>query len=299
MKLPTEPGIYPGLSRQDYDLIDRVNATGLLEMKRSAFHYRQYVAKKVKPPTDPMRVGSATHVYTLEPERARRTYVIWDGAKRQGKEWDKFEAKAKENGCEILTEKQYETVQKISTAALASEHAAKYLRGGLAEVTILFRYTQEAVGGVPGFSIDCKARLDFGSDDQDCVVDLKTSRDASPAKFARSSFELGYHLRAAFYVDALALATGRPPKPYRVVAVENQEPYAVQVFRVPELILAKGRDEYRGLLQRLADCRRENRWPCYGDGELDLELPPWEQRALDEDADNMDIEFEEEVHAHG
>ncbi len=289
MKLPTEPGLYPELSREDYDRLERTNMSTLLELKKSAFRYRRKLtAEHIE--TDPMRVGSATHVAALEPERFRSKWAVWDGGSRRGKEWEKF--KAQHEGLGILTADQYEEVQNIAKAVLSDEHAAKYLRGGMAEVTALWE--------VDG--IKCKGRPDLSSHEADVMVDLKTTRDASPTAFAKACWNLSYHTRAAFYVDGEALATGRPPKRYVIVAVENQEPYAVQVYRLPEHILEVGREEYRTLLERLAWCRKENRWPGYADGELELELPAWAATTAnndDDDVSGMGLELDHTAAAQG
>jgi hypothetical protein len=216
-----------------------------------------------------MRVGRATHVATLEPERFRSQWAVWDGGARRGKEWEKFERQAHADGLDVLTADQFETVQAISKAALSDEYAARYLRGGSAEVTLLWA---DSDSGIP-----CKARPDFAAKDVGALVDLKSTRDASPEAFARACWNLSYAEQAAFYVDGYEAATG-VRLPYVIVAVENCAPYIVQVYRLPNAVLDIGRATYRGHLERLALCRRTGRWPGYGDGELDLELPRWVAR---------------------
>ncbi len=92
--------------------------------------------------------------------------------------------------------------------------------------------------------------------------------------FGRAALNFEYHAQAAFYVDAVEAATGRR-LPYIIVAAELSPPCIVQVYRLPEYVLAAGRDHYRSLLSRLSECRREDRWGGYSDEEIDLELPRW------------------------
>lgn len=268
-------GVYRGMGREEYERIDRCNWSRLKYLRRSPAHYR---AAHTAPDedTDAKRVGRATHVAVLEPERFRASYAVWDGGRRYGKEWDKFREK---NGhLEILTEEQYQTVTAIAEAVLSHEHAAKHLRGGSAEVTILWTD--------PGTGIECKGRLDLL---QRAITDLKTCRDASPEAFARQAWNLSYSAQAAMYVDGFAAASGTGELlPYMMVAVESTAPHVVQPYRVPEHVLEAGRGVYRHLLERLAECRKENRWPGYADGELDLELPRWAQAQNDED-DSMGL----------
>lgn len=265
MKTPTETGVFEQVPRIIYDRIERTNWSRLKYLKRSPAHFRA-AGLEQDDDTDAKRVGRATHVAVLEPERFRAGWAVWDGGRRYGKEWDKF--CAANEGLEILTEEQFQQVTAIATAARGDEHAAKYLRNGSAEVTALWTHTTP---GVNGFAIDCKARLDFTTS---AIVDLKTSKDVSPEGFARTSWNYDYQGQAAFYVDGYEAATGKR-LPYVIVAVESQAPFIVQVYRVPEHVLAIGRDQYRSYLERLAFCRRTNRWPGYAEGELELGLPGW------------------------
>lgn len=278
-------GIHFGVSREEYDRLGRVNWSNLKLMAKSPAHYRFNQLKK-RAGTDAMKVGRATHVAVFEPEAFASTCVLWDGGTRRGKEWDKF--KAAHEGREILTEVEHEKCVAIGAAVRADATAAQYLAGGKSELTILWTHTVPAVGQLPGYSIDAKARVDFAAD-VGALVDLKTTRDASPEGFGRDSWRLGYHAQAAIYSDAYFAVTGRR-LPYVLVAVESEAPYAVQTYRVPDIALELGREHYRGLMDRLALCRSENRWPAYGDGEMELNLPRWAMPFdEDEDVTGMDL----------
>lgn len=263
MTLPNEDGVYPGLDREAYDRIARVNWSTLKHMQRSPFHYRSATQRQFKD-TDPMRIGRATHAYSLEPETFLARWAVWEGKRRDGKEWEGFLAKAA--GLEVLTAKQYQQVKDMASAALTSEHAGRYLRGGATEVTVL--WTHKATG------VQCKSRLDHAATAVRAIVDLKTTADASPAGFARLSWNLDYRGQAAFYDDAWEAVTGER-HPYIIVAVESAAPHAVQAYSLPEHVLAPGRAMYQGLLERLVVCRKENWWPAYAAGVLELETPPW------------------------
>lgn len=282
MKLPTEPGIYDGIAFEDYQRIDAVNWSTLKMMKKSPLHYR-HAMREQAPDTDPMRLGRATHVAALEPERFARSWVKWDGGRRASKEWDKFEALAVSKGCGILTEDQWDTAQAIANAATLDEHAARYLRGGRAEVTMIWK--DEATG------ILCKGRPDFGSAGSGALADLKTTRDASPEGFARLAWNLDYMGQASFYRDGRKALTGEAG-PYAIVAVESTKPHAVQVFLMSEEMLDAGRDLYRGHLERLAWCRKEGRWPAYADGPLELGFPRWARPNGDEEEDLSGLDLE-------
>ena len=227
-----------------------------------------------------MVIGRATHVLTLEPERFFSTYAVWDGPRRAGPDWEKFKKKC--DGLEILREDDYHLAKAMAAAARNDERCGPLLRGGSAEVTML--WTDPSTG------IECKGRIDFATD-AGAIIDLKTTKDASREAFEMDSWKLEYHTRASFYVDGHAAANGGHLLPYIVVAVEKKPPHVVQAYVLPDLMLDMGRDTYRPWLTRLAQCRKESRWPGYADGPLELRPPRWMRSEAD--ASGIGLVFDE------
>lgn len=282
-------GIHFDINREQYDAIRRVNWSSLKVMDRSAAHFRhsQLVGQE---DTDARKMGRVTHLATFEPETFAATCVVWDGGIRRGKDWDKF--KAKHEGREILTESEHAQCVAIAAAVRADAPAAKYLAGGKAEATVLWTHTVKPVGDLPGYSIDCKARIDFAAD-VGALVDLKTTRDARPEKFRDQAWRLLYHAQAAIYQDAYFAVTGRR-LPYVLVAVESEAPHLVTVRPVGSVLLERGREKYRELMDKLAVCRAENRWEGYAVGEMELDTPPWAEPKDEEDSTGLGLVFGEE-----
>lgn len=266
----TKDGIYPRMTREQYDtLVERENWSRLKVLGRSPAHYRHALLEP-REDTSALRNGRANHVAVFEPERFASLVAVWDGGRRQSKAWDAFsDANA---GKDILTQAEYEQLVGMQRAVRQHPVASQYLRRGQAEVSVLWTHVTESVVGLPGLAMQCKSRLDYLA--PEWILDLKTCRDASPMAFGRAAFNLEYHAQAAFYVDAVAAATGKR-LPYIIVAAELTPPCVVQVYRLPEYVLEAGRDRYRSLLYRLAECRREDRWDGYSGEEIELELPRW------------------------
>jgi hypothetical protein len=273
-------GIYPDMTRAQYDaLTDRENWSRLKNMGRSPAHYRHALLEP-REDTSALRNGRANHVAVFEPEKFANLVAVWDGGRRQGKTWDAFlEANA---GKDILTRAEHDQLVGMQRAVRQHPVARDYLRGGQAEVSVLWTFTIPELG----ISMPCKSRLDYLT--PDCILDLKTCRDASPAAFGRAAFNFEYHAQGAFYQDAVFAATGRR-LPYIVPAAELSPPCVVQVYRLPEHVLAAGRDRYRALLCQLDACRREDRWDGYASEELELELPRWSGiEAPESDAESIE-----------
>lgn len=244
-----------------YSAIPAVNWSTLRELARSPQHYRHRLSTP-RADSPAMRLGRARHARILEPERYADEVAVWAG-ERRGNAWLAFKEACA--GREILTVSEAEEVEAIATAVYAHPTAASLLTGGAAERVVT--WTDAATG------LDCKARLDYLR--ADAIVDLKTTKDASPRTFGRNAYTYGYHSQVAFYADGLGGETSTVPRRCYLIAVESEAPHAVAVYEVGEDALAVGRREYRRLLTQLAECRAADEWPGYGDGVSDLWLPDW------------------------
>lgn len=258
-------------TRAEYDAIkDRINFSTLKHMARSPMHY--LAAKKGGvSDRDVLVRGRATHMALFEPEKFREECVVFEGKVRRGKEWDSFLERNPDK--EHLTVSMHESAVGVAAAVRACEMAQPYLvPGGQYEVSVLWNSAAPPLGGLPGYSFDCKARLDVLQ--PNAIVDLKSCRDAEQGAFGRQMFDLYAHAQAAWYSDAVAAITGKR-LPYVWIASEAAAPYATQVFVADDQVLELGRQAYRGWLDRLNLCTRENRWPAYADNPLPLLIPKW------------------------
>ena len=248
-----------------------LNWSVLKNMAKSPAHYAHAVKHGIDD-TQALKVGRALHTATLEPELFATRYAIWDGGTRRGKDWDAFEARATEEGKETLKLDEVLEIQVMAQAVRTHPEAAKLLAGGVAEQSLLWSVESPELGELKATQRAAKSRIDYRGPLG--AVDLKSTRDASPEGFGRQAWTLGYLGQAAFYVDAIEAATG-DVVPYWIVAVEKSAPFVVQVYEVSPELLSFGRDHYRELLVKLAQCEAADRWPGYVDGVAPLTLPRW------------------------
>lgn len=272
------------MPREQYDRLDRVNWSSLKWIGKSPAHYRHNLLTPFED-TDAMKLGRACHLAVFEPERFRSTCVVWDDGPRRGDAWKRF--LQRHEGHEVLTADQHEKAVAIGQAARANAFAAPFLSGGKAEQTVLWTHTAPTVAELPGYSFDCRGRLDFVAD-IGAIVDLKTTKDASPLGFGRQAGNLEYHVQAAWYVDGFKVATGRE-LPYVIIAVESFAPYVVTVVKVEPDDLELGRERYRQHLDTLNHCRQNNHWPAYAEGPVALALPKWVKPTEEEDANDFGL----------
>lgn len=69
--------------------------------------------------------------------------------------------------------------------------------------------------------LELKARPDFILDDFSLIIDLKSTRDASPKGFQLSVANYRYFVQASHYLDCVEMETGTRPQAFLFVAVEN------------------------------------------------------------------------------
>src|SRR4051794_2334444 len=218
-------------------------------------------------------IGVAAHLAVLEPERqAQKIVVIEAGDYRTNKAREARDA-ARAEGKVPLLPYQFDIVRAVAGSIRAHPIAAEAFRGGEAEVTLLWA---DAETGIP-----CKARPDYLPEHGRWLVDLKTAASANPRSWRDQAYRLGYHARAAWYLDGAAAVLGAIPEEYWFVIVEREAPYLVSVVSFDEEALRWGRVANRKACDRFARAAAMNDWPGYReprqnhDRAFRIGLPSW------------------------
>jgi len=106
------------------------------------------------------------------------------------------------------------------------------------------------------------------------VVDYKTTLDASPAGFAKSVVNFGYHRQAALYLDVARLA-GIEVGKFLFICVEKSAPYLVAVYELEESAIELGRKLNNKALSDYSIALDRGEWKGYSDNIEILKLPAW------------------------
>lgn len=260
---------HPGLSNEGYHSLKAVSPSRLKVLGRSPLHYwDQFLAedREVAEPSPAMVRGTALHLAVLEPE-------LWDGAVAVPRQaFDRRTKAGREAAAEferesagkiILSPEDADEVRRMADAVRKHPAAAFLLElPGRREAS--YTWSDPATG------VECKCRPDWHSEDRRIVVDVKTTRDASRAEFARSIAGFDYHLQAAWNVGALGAEV------FMAIAVESVRPFAVAVYPASGAMLAAGQRRIDAALTLLAECHRTGQWPGYGDlVQEPIDLPGW------------------------
>jgi len=294
-KVVQVPGIYTR-REVEYSEIDAVNQSTLKAMAKSPLHYKSGLTSQKKQ-TNPMRLGSLTHTALLEPDWLELEYALWaprdpkTGELKKddfkGNDYLAFLTAATLEGRTVIKQRDLDGALRIAEAIHANQLAMRYLREMRAEPILVWR--DEATG------IVCKARLDGVSRSvPDVLVELKTAVDVAPWAFESAFAKRMYHMQTAFYSDGWKACTGRDLHGGKCIAVENTEPHDVIVYDLAE-VTDVGRETYRELLGKVADCRKSGLWLGQSPTqELTLRLPKWLDPEDDNPLEDLGLEYESE-----
>ncbi len=289
---PPKPGIYEDVSFEEYLAWQAVNNSLLKHGTRSMAHVKAAMDGPPKEPTPAMQLGTLMHGGILEPLAIVKRYVVMPPFEREitkddGTPYAKPKAtkqykllvqdfRDEHPDQEIVTEDQYQALLGVSNALSENDRARQWLNApGKPEVSIVWND--------PATGIRCKARLDKWTPNgpQAGLTDLKTTADA--LRFESQIAKLGYHRQLAMYCDGLRVLTGTNYEP-RLIAVEPTAPYGVRAAVLSDDALNWGRESYRELLARYAECLARDAWPGYEDPDY-WHLPNWATA----DAVNADV----------
>ncbi len=264
----------------------RISKSGLdLINKSPAHYYAKYLdpQRVIEPPTKSMILGTITHLAVLEPDHLEKNYFILnDFAKileigggnprntTKYKEWKDEQLELNKGKQHVMVE-DFDTVRRMRDAVHNHKQAALFLKKGIPEQTIY--WTDPETG------VQCKCRPDFDSESSGCLVDLKSTQDASPRGFGNSSYKYKYHVQAPFYLDGYNTARPNNKKQgFVFIAVESAPPYNVCVYYIDNDGYSLGKQEYLRGLKTYKECLQTGIWGGYSDDILPLELPAWAYR---------------------
>lgn len=268
---------HESLSYADYGSLTGIHYSRLKLMAKSPLHYRQ------GPPsysTETQREGQLIHTAVLEPERFELEARVWTGGmtadgkrktlNKNSNAYKEFCEQVRAEGGFVVEEWERDRILTIADRVRNHYYAGALFDSGEAEVSITRKHKS-------GFTL--KGRLDWVGR---WLVDLKTTKNARPDKFARDAYTYGYFVQCAFYADLHHALTGER-RPFALVCVEKSKPYDVVCFRVPDEAIDLGRQKYEGWLRTLRTCTDEDVWPGQDEhkGIIDLGLPHWAYEELE------------------
>lgn len=252
----------------------RIGKSGLdLINKAPIIYYQKYLdPNRVwdDDQTPSMLLGSATHCAVFEADQFAHRYVVApqiDKRTNAGKDaWAAFSAECQAKRLKLISADQYEAAMRMADAVFKHPMSRQLLdMGGLSEQRVDFI---EPTTGVAG-----KMKADRITPSH-IIIDLKTTKDASPAEFAKSMANYRYHVQDAWYSDGLQTATQVKTEAFIFIAVES-DTGLVKPYILDEESRQLGRELYQANLHTYKECLATGIWPAYGDDISEIRLPSW------------------------
>lgn len=269
-----EPGIHRLMRPSDYFAIDAFSNSLAGHMLKSAAHGRHYLDNPPTP-SPSMVLGTAVDAIlfnrldeiAVAPECDRRTTV--------GKEaWAKFCASSA--GRQVVKSEQYEAATAMAKNVRDHPAAASILsKLKPADMQVAVVWRDKETG------ILCKGLIDMLAASHGVLGDLKSTADAGPSEFPKSIFNYGYFRQGAMYAEGLS-AHGVVIEDFAIIAVENEAPYAVAVYRLRDEDLLRGLGQFRKAIRMYAECVATGVWGGYSEEIMDISLEHWATRKLDQ-----------------
>lgn len=270
----TEPGIYPDMSEAEYHgdpvpggSLSSTGARKLLPPGCPAKYKAELAEARTSSTFD---LGTAAHRLILG---VGRQIVVVDAENWRTKAAQEQQKEAREAGHVPVLTADWERVNAMADALRAHPLASAALdpaRGGKPEQTLI---AQD-----PDSGVWLRARLDWMPDPHSAIrpviFDYKTTKSAYPASFARSMYDFGYHIQAAFYADLYLALTG-VDAPFLFIGQEKEPPYLVSVCQPDAEAMRAGRQKVREAIDIYAACSAVDEWPGYPDAIHTISLPPW------------------------
>jgi hypothetical protein len=292
------PGIYPDVPADDYHAWRYASKSRLWRMAppRTPAHLK-HTLDNGQEEKDCFRMGDATHAVILEPQRFLETYLVtgqceakinggkgprcsYGGKVQHAGAW--YCSKHAEglgtgdaDGKAIVSASELEELKAMRASVRANKAAFELLTSpGQTELSLVWEEIN-ITNAPDGLLVKCRLDRYVKFEGSDVVVDIKTTRDASPAGFQREMYKHGYHVQAAVYLAGISSVLKRRHTRFIFVAIENTAPYLTAVYEVDNATLIKGWDVYQQLLELYAECERTGNWPGYAEDIQPLTLPPW------------------------
>jgi hypothetical protein len=288
MQILLENGIHD-IPNDVYHSSAGVSRSGLMELKRSPYHYwYRYLNPEREPEktTPAMKLGELVHALVLEPSYFEERYCIppelapvpkvellKDLVASLGKEEGRKEYEIQKAERDHIVE-----LNEMVMASFANQTDMKeiikpdmYMEArGLADVVLRDPMAQQLFTDMKaeksiyfthkGTGLQCKVRPDawLGT----IVTDLKTCADARLWAFQSEAYKSGYFIQAAMMKQAFE-AIGERLDQFIFFCVEKTPAKACVYYPVDEESLYHGEKEFDGLMYRLAECMQTNVWRSY------------------------------------
>ena len=267
-------GIYT-MSEKEYhsDPCDISLSSHIAKLLLTRSPYHAYLAHpKLNPNYSPdfddkFDLGTAAHALLLEGKSDGLVIVEADDWRTKAAKEQRDNAHAQ--GKTALLLKHYAKVEHMVSAAnkfLDNSELSGIFSYGKTEQTVIW----------DDDDIQCRARLDYISDDRKIIIDYKTTDCAEPEAFIRRIASLGYDIQASFYDRGIQQVSGEKPS-FVFLAQETEYPYLCSLVGLSEEYLQIAEAKVSKAIAIWRDCLLNKKWPAYPNRVCYAEPNSWQR----------------------
>lgn len=259
------------MTEKEYRQHPAISRSELWKLRESPEKFK-WAMEHPEPPTPALIFGQVFHKLALEPMDFGTEFAVAPAVDRRTKDgkaaWAEFTAAA--DGKTVIDQQMFDKASEM-VCALYRAPFVKKLLNGQHEVPMFWN---DDLTGEP-----CKCRHDCVSEigENDIIVDLKSTADASTDGFMRSAVKYGYDFEAAMYSEGYEKNTGKKPL-FVFIAVEKDPPFSVNILQADEAFVSHGYDVFRELIGTYHECKITGNYFGYlGKYNVinNLSLPAW------------------------
>lgn len=292
--LVTDPGLYPDIPEGKYhaDPVAHewgslsVTSAALLVPPRPAAKF-DHLRKNGRLPSAAMKLGTLAHALTLGTPVGPIAILDFENRTRT-KAFNAAEKEALDAGKQVVLRKEWDEANALADAIRTHPTAGALLEAAPDREVSGFWLDSE-------FGIWQRMRMDALAKESwamPTIVDLKTTKDASPEAFGKSVAEWGYHRQDVHYRQGLAacLKCDWRAIDFVIVCVETEPPYLVATYRLSDGSephtpddVGLGLEQMRAARERFRACSEAGIWPGYSEEIERLELPRYKRLNMEKD----------------
>ena len=269
MKRPTPGSYLDCLPEIKYHNKDHGHSSSDLKsiLKNGPEKFKYFYDQPSKEPTDAMKVGSVLHCGLLRPEEFDQEIIQLPdlNLRTNAGKAEKEEFYMDNLDKLIVTQKQLDLGMGMVESCKRNDDIMELLSGSVCE-----RSMYAEILGTP-----LRTRPD--SYKNHVLLELKSTRDASPTEFAKQIANLHYHVSLVHYAQCMEQCAPEELEfaqiEYRFLVVENTEPFVTAVYRPTERMVHVGFELWKEAFALLQSCLENDTWP--GHEETEIDLPGW------------------------
>lgn len=260
-----------------------ISHSGLRQLEQCPAKYWYWSPLNPNPPERETKAhfsyGKAAHSLLLEGEDAfwRDFAVLPEDHNPRTKDGKAERERLEADGYTVLKHGDHAAIVAMRDALAANPTAAAAFQNCDMEKSLIW---QDAETGVW-----LRCRPDALPRARRLIPDYKTTQSAHPEDLRKSVWNFGWHTQAALYLDGIEAVTGERPEAFFYVAQEKEPPYPVTLVTLSDEALEWGRMQNRRAIRLFAECLERDHWPGYADDVVELGLPGWAEKRLQDRLD--------------